>query len=867
MTSGNEQPQPEDAISRLGPAIAAARRARSARQAELDRIAADRMEVGDRFRRAVVKRVRTMGPNGPESRFDIDPADRALAEALGAEIGHGTRTLLSVRAPAGADALLESIARGHRPHRSGISNSRETSHILSFYGPDAKTLSQAVGGQERLLEASALGTLLPPWTKAKAIGTWQSLSIHESGAEGPIAAPWMAYDKSRLRIVFACGPETGLDEALAHFGFAKTANGYWHAIRPASALPFAAFADPWFQTTLKEVSNRWPLSLSAFDASQFAIAAGLEQAGGKGGKGGPRSQPQAAAREKLLSYDAASGTFRTRDIATAARLNLEEVAAPQPTWQARDLAHALSARDDMDDGALLEAMCRLIETPDRFEAPPAANVPPRPVDGVSYDDVQVDAARHMCSLPVSSLIDDMGLGKTYSGTAFMGSVRSIVAAEAGIPDTKAEFSGLVVCPAGQRDNWTRTILGVLENPPEVRRMEADYKRPHPGARHIGPGEDPCEPRPGGFVLVVSYETAMNDQRISNRPWDASAYDESHSAKNVKAKRTAALFPDPRNPKITDLASRFHCNMTGTETPLGVGDLFPFVARLLAARTGMSHEGRIVDTLAPPLADFKRLFASKPDDADSVTRSEARMRRLSEALDAGPRLRRLKQLAVEKRKHIVELPVTDPAAIAAGAEEQRLYKIHQTTDSYTERLKIEGSISSLRLVTAMAKVPLAAQRIAERAAREPCVVFAHHVPIVEALNAALVDLGVDVAMTHGKIMGSRERQILVDAFQAGRHQVYLSTLGASYMGYTLTRAKYMAMVELDWNHSILSQGEDRIYRRGQEFDVDVEYFVILKSFDGTIASNIVGKSRVSDIVSGDDRRHLERAALRSMGVAA
>lgn len=848
----DEEQAAPDAFDRYAGVRSSVLASKRASQAVVQRIVAGTAPISRTLLASVGRRTILNIP-GALSRFDALPEDAAVVARHGLVAGHASNGKVTVTSPSPeTESFLKDLAGREALPSTLITMAPGYQSAPVCHGESADELN-AVIGPNKWPEVVALPSLTSPWIKAKANGQWVGLSIRESGAD--VAPPWMSYDKARQRIVFATGSEKRLNEALASSGFAKTTDGYWFAKRPSSALPFLDFADPWFRAALLDISQRWPLSMVNFDPSDFAVAMGLDDPRGSKGSKKKAKGPQPVAQ--TVTYDYEEGAFVTTDVATAMRHDMAECPKSGKTaWSARGLAHALSMRDAFDDTASMEAMCQLIETPKRIEHPAHVKIPPEPQPGQKYDDVQVEAARHMTSMPVTSLIDDMGLGKTYSGVAYLASVREIVADRQGVAAAAADFKGMIVCPAGQRDNWTRTILSVMADPPEVRRVDSEYQNAIPGAVKYAPGADLTAPRPGGFVIVISYEGAMTDARITHRKLDATGYDEAHSAKNPTNKRTAALFPDPRDAGFQELETEFHCNMTGTETPLGAVDLFPFVSKLLGARPAMAWKGSIVDSYAPLRSDFKRFFAQKDDDDGvSQARAESRMTRISMALDAGPRLRRLKQLNVMKHRFVSELPVEDPRAIAAGIEEEMLYRRHQETKDVRERAAIESSISRLRIITAMAKVPLVANRLAEKSSKGGAVSFAYHIDVVEALNAALLKLGVDVAMTHGQNMTPRERQALVDQFQAGKYSLYLSSLFASYMGYTLVRAKYMGIAELDYSPTVLEQAEDRIYRRGQDQDVEIEYFVIARSFDGTIANNMMVKARNNDIISGDDKRRM------------
>lgn len=83
-------------------------------------------------------------------------------------------------------------------------------------------------------------------------------------------------------------------------------------------------------------------------------------------------------------------------------------------------------------------------------------------------------------------------------------------------------------------------------------------------------------------------------------------------------------------------------------------------------------------------------------------------------------------------------------------------------------------------------------------------------LVEELNAA----GYRAGKVDGE-MPKKKRDEVVDAFQAGDLDVFVGTFGAAGTGITLTRAKYLFLLDRPWTPGDAQQAEDRIYRIGQK----------------------------------------------------
>jgi SNF2 family DNA or RNA helicase len=86
----------------------------------------------------------------------------------------------------------------------------------------------------------------------------------------------------------------------------------------------------------------------------------------------------------------------------------------------------------------------------------------------------------------------------------------------------------------------------------------------------------------------------------------------------------------------------------------------------------------------------------------------------------------------------------------------------------------------------------------------------------------------------------ERQNIIDRFQEDEkvRAIIISLAGAT--GITLTAAARMRVVEPDWTPSNMIQIEDRIWRIGQERNVDIGYLSVAGTLDARIGTALVEK---------------------------
>lgn len=142
----------------------------------------------------------------------------------------------------------------------------------------------------------------------------------------------------------------------------------------------------------------------------------------------------------------------------------------------------------------------------------------------------------------------------------------------------------------------------------------------------------------------------------------------------------------------------------------------------------------------------------------------------------------------------------------------------------ERFSLSGRIGEeARRATGIAKAGGAAAFIATLLeAGEPVVAFAYHHDVVDTLKEALSAWN-PVAIT-GRETPRQKDQAKAD-FIEGRSQVVIVSLRATtgIDGFQ-KRARCAVFCELDWSPAIHTQGEDRLWRDGQEDPVMVYYLV-------------------------------------------
>ena len=180
------------------------------------------------------------------------------------------------------------------------------------------------------------------------------------------------------------------------------------------------------------------------------------------------------------------------------------------------------------------------------------------------------------------------------------------------------------------------------------------------------------------------------------------------------------------------------------------------------------------------------------------------------------------------------------------------------------------ISRLRAAAGMAKVPAAAEIVAEAVGASgaaldggyanPLVVWTHHRAVTEAMRAAARSAMPDrgsrpqvAAIMGGTPDADRER--FVSDFAAGRLAALVCSITAAGVGITLTRASEAIFVEADWTPAVVVQAEDRIWRIGQDRPVTVTTLLAEGTLDEAVQATLVRKAGDLDKVMAGGDHHV------------
>jgi len=198
---------------------------------------------------------------------------------------------------------------------------------------------------------------------------------------------------------------------------------------------------------------------------------------------------------------------------------------------------------------------------------------------------------------------------------------------------------------------------------------------------------------------------------------------------------------------------------------------------------------------------------------------------------------------EKRTQVLALPgASQESDIFAGLDGIEDY------DACIRRLRgskvLMEEWAATRHRQGVEKVPAVIEHVENVLLEERKVVlFAHHQDVIEMLREGLAAHS-PVLLNGLTAMGAR--QALIERFQTDEKcRVFIGSIGAAGVGFTLTAAHNVVFAELDPVPGIMSQAADRCHRIGQKSSVLVQHLVFDKTLDAHIVKLLVKKQERID----------------------
>ena len=396
------------------------------------------------------------------------------------------------------------------------------------------------------------------------------------------------------------------------------------------------------------------------------------------------------------------------------------------------------------------------------------------------------------------LADDMGLGKTIQTITYL-----LFKANEG--------PALVVAPASVAPNWKTEIekfapslnVSILNFTTNRSTCISDAK--------------------AGDVIICTYGLLLSVKtEITQKEWITVVLDEAHVIKNRGAKTSGVAM---------QLKSKYRVMLTGTPVQNHLGELWNLFQFVNPGLLG-SYE------------DFSRRFIAPIEVAKDKDRQQQLDRIVHPFM-----LRRTKEKVLDELPEKTEIYQT----VNLSPEEMAVYEIIR--ERAQKMLESEDpdkvSVNALAEITRLRQASCSAQLVEKNwkgksskiealiEALEPIIesgdaalVFSQFTSFLAIVQKALEKANIPYLYIDGSIP-VKERQKLVEQFQAGECPVFVISLKAGGLGLNLTRANYVFHLDPWWNPAIEQQATDRAHRIGQHNAVTVYHFLS----SGTIEEKI------------------------------
>ena len=422
------------------------------------------------------------------------------------------------------------------------------------------------------------------------------------------------------------------------------------------------------------------------------------------------------------------------------------------------------------------------------------------------------------------LADEMGLGKTLQTIAHLWIEKS---------EGRLDAPALVVGPTTLVGNWSRELARFA---PELRVVVL-----HGTERH-GRWADAAK----ADVVVTTYPIVVRDEeRFAELRFSTVVLDEAQTIKNARSQARRAL---------ARVVSENRVCLTGTPVENHLGELWS-----------------IFDWLAPGLLGdqlaFRRFWRQPIEDQ----RDAERLAALREAV-APYVLRRLKRDVAKELPPKTELAI--PVELAG--KQRELYESIRVAAHADVRKAIHSkgvAASAVTILDALTKLRQvccdprlvamdAARSVNESAKLEAflqlvgqqlagghrVLVFSQFTSMLALVAEALHARGVKQLTLTG---ATRDRQRVVDAFEACKADVFLISLKAGGTGLNLTSADTVVHYDPWWNPAAQAQATDRAYRIGQRRPVFVHSLYVAGSVEERVLLLQQKKRWLSMSLLGDE----------------
>jgi len=437
------------------------------------------------------------------------------------------------------------------------------------------------------------------------------------------------------------------------------------------------------------------------------------------------------------------------------------------------------------------------------------------------------------------LADDMGLGKTVTTTGLL-------------LDRLALGPQLVVAPTSLAYHWAKelSLFAPGLRPVVLADIDGSAARVD-AARQAGPGN----------VVIASYGLVLRDiDKLGEVPFATLIVDEAQAIKNATTARAKA---------VRRLNASLRFALTGTPLENHTGEVWS-----------------ILDLVAPGLfgtfPQFKARFADPIEKDDDRARRRLLARALRPFVLRRTKAEVARDLPPKTERTLVLTPTPEERAtyerlrkaIVVDLDERGVFNKKRRDedraplDKGQSRVQVLSALTRLRLAAChpalvddvvdldgalpgTKQAALVASLLELREQGHCALVFSQFVRHLRLAERFANEAGLRTLRLTGET-ATKERQVLVDRFQAGEADAFFISLKAGGFGLNLTRATYVVHLDPWWNPATEAQASDRAHRIGQTLPVTVVRLVMKDTIEAPILDLHAQKRDLADaILEGTD----------------
>lgn len=396
--------------------------------------------------------------------------------------------------------------------------------------------------------------------------------------------------------------------------------------------------------------------------------------------------------------------------------------------------------------------------------------------------------------------------------------------------------------------------------------------------HILPGRKfPELPDTGVVVIADSYLSSKPEIVKALQEWGPEVLidDESHRHGNITTKRTRAVLS-------MALGAKYVYAMSGTP-----------ITRDPSQLSGQLMISGCIDSFGTGVGDFLERYCYK-NKFGSWTPKKKMLGELGEIMAEEVWVRRTKAEALPhlpKKSRLVQW-LDVPLKEYREAAKECIETIHERIEKFVddnERLPKLGDLkkvipddiqfsSPLRIAAGMSKIETVAEAADEHLKAtgrdenkqwdRPITLWTWHGEVSDAISDALDEMGYESRIIRGET-SKKQRDVIIDDFQAGKYPVLVASIAAANFGITLTRSCDAFFLESDWIPANVSQAEDRNNRIGQKRPTTSTTFSAVGTLDERMHGSQIETSEIlnpiltdgDNLVSGALEDHEEEPMMR------